>query len=912
MKKKHIIYTLSTIPLAITISNVSDSDAFFRLDSFITKNKTVSDIVEIKDENLLKAINNQLGRGEVMDSVTVADMESLTVLNAQERNIVSIEGLEYAINLINLNLGKNSIQNILPLNNLINLKTLYLNNNQILDITALSNLTSLNTLRIDWNNISDITVLSSLINLSSLNIGANQISDITSVSNLRKLNSLQFGTNKVVDIEPLRNLINLSFLGCDNNQISDITPLNGLTNLKTLYLYDNKILDISSLSNLTNLTTLHLNSNQISDITILSSLINLKELYLNNNQISDVLSISNLSSLTTLHLNNNQISDISILSSLTNLKDLRIGNNQVLEVLVLSGLINLNTLYLNNNQISDISPLSNLINLETLNLGNNQILNIAPLSNLINLETLNLGNNQISNISSLSNLTNLNTLYLYGNQISDIFPLSNLTNLNTLHLYSNQISDISTLNNLTNLNTLHLHNNQILNIAPLSNLSNLNDLRLNNNQISDISTLNNLTNLNTLHLQDNQILSVSPLYNLTNLRTLYLHSNRISDISSIRNLKNLNTLNLSNQKPIIEAGDFKSETNELDISINNPIIGLFDKVSNVINISNSGVYEKGNLKWNNVPLGNHTRKFNFLENITIGSTSTTFGGIATINFNVVDGGAPESDHTSDFDNSDFGIYTTVTANDLGVGVDYLMHKGVRQSLPYRFKYDIYNNSNNLVEVYDLVGNKAEYQVKLKDSDIPTIEEGLDALVNKSDSGKEDISYFRKIINDLDESMNKDLLQNRLNDIYPKTLTLDRELATSNMDVYIKSENILQMALDTNSITFEDFSGVEDIIRENAVNVSINSSLPYQLNAYLPVEIQNADKTNIMDKSILNIKENSENIYQVFANTTDKLVLKDNCPAGNDLVHGVDIKLSGGIAYEKDVYKTTIKFEAEQK
>ena len=121
-----------------------------------------------------------------------------------------------------------------------------------------------------------------------------------------------------------------------------------------------------------------------------------------------------------------------------------------------------------------------------------------------------------------------------------------------------------------------------------------------------------------------------------------------------------------------------------------------------------------------------------------------------------------------------------------------------------------------------------------------------------------------------------------------------------------------MSLDTSSITFEDFSGVEDVVKTNAVNISINSSLPYQINAYLPTEIQNSDKTNTMDKRILNIKENSETNYQTFANTTDKIILKDNCPAGNDLIHGVDIELKGRIAHEKDVYKTTIKFEAEQK
>ena len=142
--------------------------------------------------------------------------------------------------------------------------------------------------------------------------------------------------------------------------------------------------------------------------------------------------------------------------------------------------------------------------------------------------------------------------------------------------------------------------------------------------------------------------------------------------------------------------------------------------------------------------------------------------------------------------------------------------------------------------------------------------------------------------------------------------LTPKVVSSNLDVYIKSENILQMSLDTNSISFDDFSGIEDVEKINAVNLTINSSLPYQINAYLPTEIQNTDKTKTLDKSILNIKENSESAYQTFNNTTDKIVLKDNCSAGNQLTHGVDLKLSGGIAHEKDVYKAVIKLEVEQK
>ena len=174
-----------------------------------------------------------------------------------------------------------------------------------------------------------------------------------------------------------------------------------------------------------------------------------------------------------------------------------------------------------------------------------------------------------------------------------------------------------------------------------------------------------------------------------------------------------------------------------------------------------------------------------------------------------------------------------------------------------------------------------------------------------------INEAREFINSMDENVFKKYLQDKLNNL--NTLeTLKLKSLSANLDVYIKCENILQMSLDTNSITFEDFNGIEDVEKTNAVNISINSSLPYQLNAYLSTEIQNSDKTNTMDKQILNIKENSESDYKEFENINEKVVLKDNCPAGNNLVHGIDIKLKGGIAHEKDVYKTTIKFEAEQK
>ena len=50
---------------------------------------------------------------------------------------------------------------------------------------------------------------------------------------------------------------------------------------------------------------------------------------------------------------------------------------------------------------------------------------------------------------------------------------------------------------------------------------------------------------------------------------------------------------------------------------------------------------------------------------------------------------------------------------------------------------------------------------------------------------------------------------------------------------------------------------------NAVNLTVESSLPYELNVSLEGEIQNADKTETLDKSILGIRANGDVDYKSF-------------------------------------------------
>ena len=235
---------------------------------------------------------------------------------------------------------------------------------------------------------------------------------------------------------------------------------------------------------------------------------------------------------------------------------------------------------------------------------------------------------------------------------------------------------------------------------------------------------------------------------------------------------------------------------------------------------------------------------------------------------------------------DSPIYEKINAN-----LDVYLHEGdnyiqTNSNLPINMKVTIDRTANIAFEAIELA--------KIN----PTLE---------------NLSKARMWINLLEESIKKDELQEEINNITNiEGLEIEKKNITSNMDVYIKSENMLLMSLSTNSITFDNYSGVDDMELNNAVNISINSSLPYQLNSYLLSEIENSDKSNRIEKDLLNIKLSKDSNYKTFADINEKLILEDDCDAGNNKSHSIDLKLKGSQAHKADIYKTVIKFEAEQK
>lgn len=154
------------------------------------------------DPALRAAVREALGIPDD-ESLTQSDMKQLTELEAQNRQITNLIGLEHATNLTGMWLEGNPILDLSPLANLVQLQSLNMGGCQISDIRSLANLTRLESLRLPHNRIKNITPLANLTGLTDLWLIDNYITDVRPLEKLTLLEELRIQNNVITDYSPL-------------------------------------------------------------------------------------------------------------------------------------------------------------------------------------------------------------------------------------------------------------------------------------------------------------------------------------------------------------------------------------------------------------------------------------------------------------------------------------------------------------------------------------------------------------------------------------------------------------------------------------------------------------------------------------------------------------------------------------
>ena len=185
-------------------------------------------VVHIPDPNLRVAVRESLDLPPGVP-LTRAAIRSLTSLDAGDRGIVDLTGLEHATELTLLIIPRNQITNLAPIAALTKLEFLAIANNPISDITPLSNLEKLRRFDASGCRISDINPLARLTQLTRIDLRHNAITDIQPLADLVRLEQLALTENRITDVSPLAGLSRLEALDIERNLIADHSPVDTLS-----------------------------------------------------------------------------------------------------------------------------------------------------------------------------------------------------------------------------------------------------------------------------------------------------------------------------------------------------------------------------------------------------------------------------------------------------------------------------------------------------------------------------------------------------------------------------------------------------------------------------------------------------------------------------------------------------------
>ena len=587
---------LVTLRVIDVHGNISKSKAFpVDVPSLLPPSKVVS----IPDPNLAAAIREEIG-----DSITTHALLNLRRLDARNRGITDLTGLEHAHNLRELDLGGEYIDG-----------KGHVNSNAVSNFSPLAKLTNLNTLNLNYCSISDVSFLAGLTQLTSLRLSNNPITDAAPLARLTQLMDLDLSSTSISDVSPLAGLTQLRFLWLFDISVSDISALSSLTQLTRLSIAGTSVSDLSPLAGLTQLTFLDLSVTSGSDISGLAGLTQLISLYLIGNNLSDISALSGLRQLTTLGLSNNDILDISALSELTQLTRLDLGDNDISDVSPLVGLNLTGTnwdntgLFINRNPLSYTSinthipamqakgvevkfdrrtpkTLVKISGAAQQGIANSEL----PLPFVVEVRddrnlafagvpvtfAITAGRGRLSNTTVTTDTTGRAETHLTLGRTADTtavrvtareisqsvqftaaaIRLSAPVVVTDVALRTEIISALGnqsrneplTVSDMLKLTTLTATDANIRDLTGLQHATNLTALSLNNNNLYDIAPIAGLSQLTTLSLNGNRISDVTPLAALAQLQTLSLENNDLSDVTPLSGLTQLKTLLLDNNR----------------------------------------------------------------------------------------------------------------------------------------------------------------------------------------------------------------------------------------------------------------------------------------------------------------------------------------------------------------------------
>ncbi|HHV45211.1 MAG TPA: hypothetical protein GXX57_11185 [Firmicutes bacterium] len=165
------------------------------------------------------------------------DVATITTIDARDRGIESLEGLQYCASLTVLRLDRNDISDLSPLAEISGLREIILDENpRIVDISPLANHPRLFRLRIHYTSVTDFRTLDGHPALENIEYHGAKITDLSTLPNLPNLREFHAGWSVLASIDGIERFPRLWQVIVGHSRVTDLEPLLRLPGLTTVWL----------------------------------------------------------------------------------------------------------------------------------------------------------------------------------------------------------------------------------------------------------------------------------------------------------------------------------------------------------------------------------------------------------------------------------------------------------------------------------------------------------------------------------------------------------------------------------------------------------------------------------------------------------------------------------------------------
>jgi|GEM_PF-2657747 len=487
----------------------------------LTISKGSKEIITFEDPELEIAVRSAIDKFE--EPVYLGDILDVEILEATDKGINSLIGLESFINLRELKLDKNSINRIDSILALPNLEIVHLQENEITTVDLKYAFNKVVDLDLSKNKIKRVSFNSSLNMTKSVNLSGNDITDVSMVQSLKSISKMNFSNNNISTFDFIDSMSTVTELNLSNNDLITMENIAGLQLIERLELQRNDIKLLPDLGNMKELKYLNLSSNDLESVNFSAETPDLRYVDLRENYIDTIVSFKGARNVEELYLQHNKLKTINKLSDLTLVEELSLAYNNINNSNGLNKLKSLRYLDLSYNDLTYLSGMYSLPEVKTIDVSNNKLRSNSGISNLSSLEIIDFSNNSIEAVSMLTNCPNVIDLDLSSNNLTYLRNIYNLKKLENLNLSKNKIVGIyQSLNYNKNLKTLNLYLNN-----PAKKKYKTSTYFTNLGGSFDLSFVKNLAKLEVLDISYTNAKSLSYLKNLTNLKSVVINGNPI-------------------------------------------------------------------------------------------------------------------------------------------------------------------------------------------------------------------------------------------------------------------------------------------------------------------------------------------------------------------------------------------------